>query len=172
MEKIKNLFSKDKKTSNLIFIVFLLVIVLVFMNYILNSDSSSKEKSVITVSSNVIEENMDKRLENVLSKISGVETVSVLVSYSSTEKVIPVYDTKENIDKTTDEDKTSTKTTIEKNVAYEGDSALLESKEVSKASGAIVVVTGTVTEDTKAQIKEAVSFTTGAPIHKIQLFVN
>ena len=172
MNKLKEMLLKDKKTSNLVLILFLLVIVLIFMNYIFNSDDK-EEKSVQTISTDVkSSESIDTRLSNIIAKIDQVESASVLVSYSSTEKIIPVYDTKENVDSTTEQNKTSTKKTVEKTVAYEGNSALLESREQAIATGAVIVVTGNITENTKEQIRNAVSFTTGAPIHRIQIFVN
>ena len=177
MEKIKELLSKDKKTSNLILIVVLLVIVLIATNYIFNDDTNldtniQASNDIVSVSNDDIE----TKLANIISKIDGVESASVMVSFSSTEKIIPVYDTKENIDTTTDEDKTSSKKTVEKTVAYEGEpsskSALLESKETAEATGAIVVVNGILTDNTKLEIKEAVSMVTNVPLHKVQIFVN
>ena len=177
MDKLKELLNKDKKTSNLILILILLVIVLVFMNYIFNSEETSSNVTS-TLSKNIenVEETLETRLANIISKINGVENASVMISYSSTEKVIPVYDTKENIDTTTEDDKTSSKKTVEKTVAYEGEgsnkSALLESKETAEATGAIVVVNGNITEDVKLEIKEAVSLVTDVPLYKVQIFVN
>lgn len=177
MEKLKEMLAKDKKTSNLVLFVVLLVIVLVFMNYIFSSDDSNGNTKEV-LSNNIEEINLDTetKLANIISKINGVDSASVLVTYSSTEKIVPVYDTKENTDTTKEEDKTSTKTTVEKTVAYEDENgnknALLESKETAEATGAIVVVDGNITEDIKSQIKEAVAMVTDVPLHKIQIFVN
>ncbi|MBQ8044026.1 MAG: hypothetical protein IJ272_07780 [Clostridia bacterium] len=177
MDKLKELFNKDKKTSNLILIVILLVIVLIFANYIFNSEENNNSTTSV-LSENVIDtpDSVETRLANIISKIAGVETANVMISYSSTEKIIPVYDTKENIDTTTQEDKTSSKKTVEKTVAYEGEgsskNALLESKETAEATGAIVVVNGTISDNVKLEIKEAVAMVTNVPLHKVQIFVN
>ncbi len=178
MEKLKELLNKDKKMSNLILIAVLLVIVLIFMNYIFNEPEKNSNGTTATLSENIMEssEDIESKLANIIQKIDGVETANVMVSFSSTEKIIPVYDTKENIDTTTDEDKTSSKKTVEKTVAYEGEgsskSALLESKQTAEATGAIVVVNGSITESVKLEIKEAVSMVTSVPLHKVQIFVN
>ena len=177
MDKLKELFNKDKKTSNLILIVILLVIVLIFANYIFNSEENNNSTTSV-LSENVIDtpDSVETRLANIISKIAGVETANVMISYSSTEKIIPVYDTKENIDTTTQEDKTSSKKTVEKTVAYEGEgsskNALLVSKETAEATGAIVVVHGTISDNVKLEIKEAVAMVTNVPLHKVQIFVN
>lgn len=174
MEKLKEILSKDKKTSNLILIVILLVVVLVFMNYTFSeNDGKSSVKQVI--SENVdAKESTETRLSNIICKIEGVETASVMINYSSSEKVIPVYDTKENTDTTNENNKTSSKKTVEKTVAYENDgkTALLESTEQAEATGAIVVVTGSITDATGLEIKEAVSMVTNVPLHKVQIFIN
>jgi len=173
VEKLKELLNKDKKTSNLILIVILLVILLISMNYIFSSEDENKEAASV-LSENVISESnsVETKLSNIISKIEGVESAHVMISYSSTEKVIPVYDTKESVDTTTEEEKTSSKKTVEKTVAYEGENALLESKETAEATGAIIVVSGNVTEDVKLEIKEAVSMVTNVALHKVQIFVN
>lgn len=177
MDKLKEILNKDKKTSNLVLILVLLVILLVASNYIFN-DSKQESGDTSVISENVIDVGgtMEERLSNIISKIKGVNSANVMISYSSTEKIIPVYDTKENIDTTTEEDKTSSKKTVEKTVAYEGEgnskNALLESKQTAEAAGAIVVVTGSITDSVSMEIKEAVSMVTNVPLHKIQIFVN
>ena len=177
MDKLKELLNKDKKTSNLILITILLVIVLIFTNYIFNSDEGNV-KSITTSSDNkeIKNESVEVRLANIISKINGVETANVMISYSSTEKIIPVYDTKENIDTTTEDNRTSSKKSVEKTVAYEGEgsnkNALLESKETAEATGAIVVVNGSVDDNVKLEIKESVSMVTNVPLHKVQVFIN
>lgn len=176
MEKLKELLNKDKKTSNLILIVVLLVIVLIFMNYIFSSEDETKNKQVISENINNTNESVETKLANIINKISGVESTYVMVNYSSTEKIIPVYDTKEDTDTTTENDKTSTKKTVEKTVAYEGEgsnkNALLESTETASLTGAIVVVNGSISEDKKLEIKNAVAMVTNIPLHKVQVFVN
>ena len=178
MDKLKEILNKDKKTSNLILIAILLVIVLIAMNYIFNETDESDKVATATLSANITKSNEDieTKLEKIITKIEGVKAASVMVSFSSTEKIIPVYDTKENIDTTTEQDKTSSKKTTEKTVAYEGEgnnkTALLESRETAEATGAIVVVTGSVTDEIKLDIKEAVSMVTNVSLHKVQVFIN
>lgn len=177
MEKLKEILNKDKKTSNLVVILILLVIVLVAFNNIFNNDTNDKQ-TISALSENVVSatESTETRLAKIISKINGIESANVMISYSSTERIIPVYDTKENVDTTTENDRTSSKKTVEKTVAYEGDgsskNALLESKETAEATGAIVVVNGNIYENTKLEIKAAVAMVTNIPLHKVQIFVN
>ncbi len=179
--KIKELLNKDKRTSNLVLIAILLSVVLIATGYIFDTGEEQ------VVSSNVLSENgynisfndgydLEKKLSNIISKIEGVESADVMISYSTTERIIPVYDVKEDINTVKENVKESTKTTTEKTVAYESKDgskiAIVESKETAAAVGAIVVVSGNITEGVSEDIKEAISFATSVPIHKIQIFIN
>lgn len=173
VEKIKHIFNSDKKTENMVIALALLLVLLFAANYIL-----MPSKEVTTVSSNnVIIENVkstESRLEEILSKINGISEVSVMINYSTTDKVIPVYDVRENIDEETSEGKTSTTSVTEKNVAYQdgenGKIPIVESTELATAQGAIVVASGANVGNNSLKIKEAVSCITGIPIHKITVF--
>lgn len=175
-ERIKDIF-KDKKTSNLVLIVILLTVLLISINVIFNEE----EPQILTqvVSNNVEEitkQDVEQKLSNIISKIKGVESAHVMITYTSTEKIIPVYDTKEDVDTTTEDKKTSTKKTTEKTVAYENEGsskvAIVESRESANATGAIVVVNGSISDITKNEIKEAVCAVTNVPLYKIQVFIN
>jgi len=173
IEKIKHIFNSDRKNENLIILLILLVVLLVAANYILSPDKETIEASSNSV---VIEsvETTEKRLENILSKIDGISDVSVMINYSTTDKVIPVYDIKENIDEEISDGKTSTTSVTEKSVAYQdgtsGKVPIVESTELATAEGAIVVANGVSIGDNASKVKEAVSSITGIPIHKISVF--
>lgn len=187
IDSLCSMFSKDKdkktKTQNLIFLLILLVFALVCIN------SIYKDSTVETIgkeekqeeNSNKIKEasynSTEENLKNILSEISGISEVSVMITYSSEEKMIPVYDIKE--DTTVEEDsdgnvsKTSKKTTTEKTVAYEekdGEKiAIVESKKSPEIIGAIIAAKGIDNTNT-AKIKEAVSNALDIPLHKVEVF--
>lgn len=183
--KLKEILNKDKKTSNLILIVILLVIVLISMNYIFNSETnqtpnnSTNEIQDTSKNTDNLEEystNLEKRLSNILAQINGIKEANVLLTYSTTDKTLPVYDVKEDVSVEKEDSKTSTKTITEKKVAYEdtkeGKEAIVQSKEVATATGAIIALKGEVSGEIISKVKDAVSSITGIPIHKIQIFSN
>lgn len=101
LEKIKNIFkNKEKRVENLVFLLCLLVITLLVINGILK-DKDSKESFENRVGVELAKDidnvefeeknDLEKRLENILSKISGVGDVSVLITYSETSSIVPVY---------------------------------------------------------------------------------
>ena len=187
LDLLCSMFSKDKdkktKTQNLIFLLILLVFTLVCIN------SIYKDKSVETIgkekmteeNSNKIEQSRyndtEENLKSILSEINGDSEVSVMITYSSEEKIIPVYDVKE--DTTVEENsdgnvsKTSKKTTTEKTVAYEENSgkktAIVESKKSPEIIGAIIAAKG-VDSVSITKIKDAVSNALDIPLHKVEVF--
>lgn len=181
------MFSKDKdkktKTQNLVFLVILLTFALICINNIYKQDttptlSENKEKQDIsnkTETSNY--NNIEQNLKNILSQISGVSDVSVMITYSSKEQMIPVYDVKEDttIEEDSDGDvsKTSKKTTTEKTVAYEeidGQKvAIVESKKSPDIIGVIIAAKG-IDGSNMIKIKEAVSNSLNIALHKVEVF--
>lgn len=86
-EKIKSIFgSKDKKVENLIFLLIILIITLLAMNSILKEESKEKEVTNLVgaelAKADDVSSSLEKRIESILSKISGVGDVSILLTYA------------------------------------------------------------------------------------------
>ncbi len=180
LQTIKSIASnKEKRVENLILVIVLLVIILVASKFIFsNSDTkndmssnsttstdninSSEESNKTSTSSNELE----NKLETILSQISGISDVSVVLTYSQDTKQNPVYNTKEQ--------ENSGQKTTEKSVAYneEGSkkTAIIETVEMPKIEGAIIVAKGASTVEIKSKIATAVSSLTDVPVYKIQVF--
>lgn len=178
LETIKNI-TKDKKrkTENLILLIVLLVVLLISINYIFSGDKSnstntnqniiaSKEASDISNNKNLNDNSLEDKLEDILSKISGISEVSVVLSYSKDTKQNIVYNVAE-------EEKNGGKVT-EKQVAYNEEdgnkTAIVESVEMPIVEGAIVVAKGASSVDIKSRIASAISAVTNLPVYKIQVF--
>ena len=121
--KIKNLIEKktngdNKKTiENLVVFLILLVITVVSINLIWGKSNQNKEKQkndesykvlaetqTSSNNSQTVEYNLEKELENILSKISGVGKVQVLVTYSQTSTVVAMSNSTTNTSKTEETD--------------------------------------------------------------------
>ena len=122
-DKLKNfLIHKEnepnkKKIENLVVFIIILIITIIVINVIWNgdkennntkSDSNKKLAETKQGTNNTGEDtinNEDKLvmdLEEILSKINGVGTVKVMVTYAETSKTIPVYN-EENSQESTEE---------------------------------------------------------------------
>ncbi len=181
LETLKNIAKdKNKRTENLIVLIVLLVIILISMKYIFPSNNSTKTNTQsnsnnTSTNSNInssntsnktVSSDLENKLSTVLSQISGISDVSVVVTYSKDTTTTPVYNTKE-------QEKSGEKTT-EKTVAYNQDgnnkTAIIESVELPKVEGAIVVAKGADSVDMKSKIASAISNLTNVPVYKIQVF--
>ncbi len=187
LDTFLSMFSKEKdkktKTQNLIFLVILLVFALICINNMSSNslvETSSKSKEIAQSSNNLETSNyndIEENLKNILSQINNVSDVSVMLTYSSNEKMIPVYDIKEDTtieeNSNGNETNTSKKTTTEKTVAYEevdGQKvAIVESKNSPKVIGAIITANG-IDSSNVSKIKEAVSNALDIPVYKVEIF--
>lgn len=175
ISKLKHILDSDKKTQNLVLGLCLLAVLLFVASSCLEDN---EDKDVIDVSSNNVTvesaSSTEEKLEQILSEIAGVSEVSVMINYSTTDKIIPVYDVKENTDEEKSEGRTSITSVTEKSVAYKdgtsGKTPIVESTELATAVGAIVVAKGATDENNVSKIKEAVACVTGIPLYKITVF--
>ena len=176
LETIKNITKdKEKRTQNLVLLVILLVILLISINLIFDKNSNNEsnitkkaenDENVSSVSNNIDQTDLEKKLENILSQISGISDVSVVLTYSQDTKQNVVYNTKEEI-----KDGNSSK---EASVAYNETSgsktAIIESVELPKIEGAIVVAKGANSVEIRSKIASAISSVTNIAAYKVQVF--
>lgn len=116
-EKIKQLLNKEgdnkKKVENLVFLLVILIITIIAINYIWK-DKESEDNTITKVTSkqlaNTYNEEIDNeitledKLENILGEINGAGEVKVLLTYSESNKIVPVFNKTEKSTDTTEED--------------------------------------------------------------------
>ena len=200
-DKLKELINPEegdknnkKKIENLVFFVVILIVTIVIINIIWNGDKdSSNDKGIqndtskqlantntssIEVSSNTANE-LEIKLEEILSKIQGVGEVKVFINYSESSEMIPMYN--EN-SKTSNTEETDTsggtrkieETDSQKEIIYEesdGEKTVITQKIVEpQIEGAIITAKGAGSAEVKTSIIQAVEAVTGLATHKIQVF--
>ena len=200
-DKFKNMFAQKegenskKRLENIAVFIVILVITLIVINVIWNSDDENNSNTQTadpnkrlaessqdtnSVYNEVSTENdMVKDLEDILSKISGVGNVKVMITYAETSKTMPVYNeesTEENTEETDSEGGTRkvTQTDVRKEVVYEesdNETKLITQSVVSPTiEGAIITAEGANDPTVKTNIIQAVGAVTGLATHKIQVF--
>ena len=113
LNKIKEKFkpkegeNNKRKIENLVLFVIILIVTIVAINYIWNGDNNksdtttndasgkrlASEENIITNDATTSSsDGIEEKLENILSNIKGVGEVKVLITYSQTSRVIPMYD--------------------------------------------------------------------------------
>ena len=194
-EKIKELVEKktsrnNKKTiENLVVFLVLLIITIISINLIWGKDTK-KEKQVPSENSprvlaenlndgNIPEEqeyNLEKKLEDILTKISGVGKVQVLVTYSESSSVVAMRNETRSTSKTEENDSAGGTRKVElidenKEIIVDSDNnPITEKITMPKVEVAIILAEGGDNATIKANIVQAVSAVTGLATHKIQVF--
>ena len=186
IERIKNIFcNKEKRVENLVSFWIILIITLIFINKILKDDDSTKktdyvnETGVELASSENVKtssDELEKKLENILKKVNGVGNVSVLLTYSESGSVIPIYNISQSTSTTEEKDTSGGTRTIvsednKKDVITDSSSNIVTEKKVMpKIEGAIITAQGAKDPNIKSNIISAVEAVTGLANHKIQVF--
>lgn len=186
MDKLKKIFEekdKNKKIENLVAFLIILVITLIIINNIIKDDDKKEETDYTSAElaksvqyDNNDSNNLEKRLEEILSKLDGVKDVSVLITYSESSTIVPMYNENKKTSTTEETDQAGGKRTIqsednEKNVVTGSDSNPITQKNITpKIEGAIIAAQGASNATVKANIISAVEAVTGLATHKIQVF--
>ena len=126
--------NNKKKVENLVVGILILIVTVIAINTIL-SDNSNKQESkntnattntAVTQTEQANSESLEDRLKNILSKIDGVGKVDVLISYSESSQIVPMYN--ENIKETSTEEQDEsggtrviTENDVQKDVIYQED---------------------------------------------------
>lgn len=200
-DKLKGLIKKDnnegegndkRKIENIVFFIVLLVVTIVIINTIWNGNKqttkqennvNTKQLALQEQEKNNIElntaEELEKKLENILSKIEGVGNVKVCINYSESSEVVAMFNENSKVS-TTEETDTSggirkiQQTDSQKDIVYKednGEKTPITKKVIQpKIEGAIITAKGANNANTKSNIIQAVEAVTGLATHKIQVF--
>ena len=199
-DKIKSLIDKEqdegqeknkKKIENLIFFAIVLIITVIAINIIwsdkketnkeINNTSSKQLASQLDNNTEVLENSSDleKKIENILTKIQGVGEVKVFINYSETSEVVAMYNENSKVSNTEETDTSGgirkiQETDTQKDIVYQednGEKTPITKKVVSpKIEGAIITAKGASNATVKTNIIQAVEAVTGLATHKIQVF--
>ncbi len=180
--------NNKKKIENLVFLIIILIVTILIINFILKTDKSSikEEKLTSKVLANAdisddetLGSDTQKQLEKILSTIKGVGKVNVYISYSESSKTIAMYDEKTTTSSTEETDssgglRNTTSTQTQKDVIFsekDGSQVPMTQKVIMPTiEGAIITAQGAKNANVKTNIVNAVKSATGLSIDKIQVF--
>lgn len=182
-----------KKIENLVFFVVVLIVTIVVINIIWNgkckttkqeNNTTSKQLATTVQNNNMpstiqTTDDIEEKLENILSKIQGVGDVKVCINYSESSEVVAMYNETSKVSNTEEADTSGgtrkiQETDSQKEIVYQeenGEKMPITTKVVQpKIEGAIITAKGASNANTKANIIQAVEAVTGLATHKIQVF--
>lgn len=192
--KDSKLDGKDgRKIENLVVFAIILIITIIVINVIWNGDEkkstkdTTKDYSKKLASNTTTEEtsevcessDLEKKLENILSKIQGVGKVKVFINYSQSSETVAMYNENSKVSQTEETDTSGGKRVIEstdsqKDIVFKeenGEKIPITQKIIQpKIEGAIITAQGANDATTKSNIMQAVEAATGIATHKIQVF--
>ena len=202
--KLKNIIKQEenpegnnkKKIENLVFFIVVLIITIVVINVIWNGNkkTNNQETNIVNkklaesqdtpsgtseLQSNNIQNELESKLEKILSKIQGVGEVQVCINYQESAEVVAMYNENSKTSSTEETDTSGGTRKIEeidtqKDIIYKennGEKTPITKKVIQpKIEGAIITAKGANNAETKTNIIQAVEAVTGLATHKIQVF--
>lgn len=184
-EETKN----KKKIENIVVLVLVLIVTLVIINVIWKGDTNSKSDTKtenytgsILASNNEQENNgteLERKLENILGTIKNVGKVNVLLNYSESSSLVPLYNESTTTSSTEEGDSTGgtrnvTETETKKDVVFSENSGeknpVTQKTQMPTIQGAIITAEGASDANVRTNIVNGVCAITGLSIDKIQVF--
>ena len=186
--------NNKRKIENLVFLVIILIITVVIINYVWSGEKSSNKNvtnsagkqlatannnQTLTSNQNSNSDSLEEKLEDILSKIEGVGSVKVFINYSESSETVAMYNENSKTSTTEETDKSGgtrkvEQTDSQKEVIYQeqnGTKTPIVQKTVEpKIEGAIITAKGAGDINVKTSIIQAVEAATGLATHKIQVF--
>ena len=199
-EEGEQIGNDKRKIENLVFFIVVLIITIVIINVIWNGNDKKQNKEITndtskqlaTINGNNTNQNvatsqnementqvLEKKLEDILSKIQGVGEVSVCINYSESSEVVAMYNENSKTSTTEESDDSGGTRKIEEtdkqnDVIYQendGTKTPITAKIIKpKIEGAIITAQGVNDANVKNNIIQAVEAVTGLATHKIQVF--
>ena len=187
LKKIKGEKTNNKKKiENLVSLIIILIITVIIMNRIWNGDTQKTEEnkiegntSVLATEEDTTKEELEKKLENILSTVKGVGEVNVFINYSESSSIEPLYDETTTTSTTEEGDSSGgtrnvTETETQKDVVFSEKSGnkepVTQKTTMPVIQGAIVTAEGAEDVTVKTNIISAVGAVTGLSIDKVQVF--
>ena len=186
LKKMGDENDKKRNIENIIVFIIILIITVLIINVMWSSNDKKTEnksedttKVLAQATSNSEKDDLETRLEDILASIDGVGKVKVLIKYSESSSVVPMYNetTSESTTKETDGDganKDVKETESKREIVYTDENGknapITEKVTMPVIEGAIVTAQGAGNANIKTSIVSAVEAVTGLAVHKIQVF--
>ncbi len=184
MDKLISKFklgNNKKQIENIVIFIILLIIVIIVINNLFAETSKdiNEDNKVNVVSDDLKNDELERKLENILSLMSGVGNARVMVSYSNTIEQIPMYDVSEKNTTIKEQDvnggkRETTEISNEQNIIYEEQNSskipAIKQTIMPEVIGVIVIAEGANNSVIKENIKNAVEAVVNISPNHIQVF--
>ena len=172
MQKISE-FLKNisyKKNKNSLFIILLIGVMLLLFNKTFLNDTKH-EKDIKKTDYEIMDGDIEEKLEGILEKIDGAGRVSVMVTYENSKEYVTVSDTKSSVSNEGGDNKKNI--SDEKNtvmVKKSGEQTPFIKNEINpQIRGVLVVCDGAKNDQIKLNLKKAVCAALNTKMHKVEI---
>ena len=190
MIKLKYQGKPDKKKiESLVVLVIILIVTLIAINLIWSGDSNSKNNKAeedglgykrlaeyVSDDNESTEDELETKLEGILSKMEGVGKVSVMITYSKGSEIVPMQNETSKVSSTQETDSDGGTRVIEETdktteIVYSNGTTIETQTVINPVvKGAIVIAEGASNATVKSNIVSAVEAITGLATYKVQVF--
>lgn len=181
MKKINELFNDEekKKLKPLIFlagICILCLIVIAIMPDGKKEENVSTDSEVKTSASETENKDLEDKLTEILSKINGAGDLDVMITFQSSEEIVPAYNSNTTTETTKEQDssggeRTTTSSTQNKTMitSNSNDPVILKTSE-AEIKGVIVVASGANDPKVKELLYDAVKTSLQISGHQVEIY--
>ncbi len=191
MQMIKSKYqgkADKRKIENLIIFIVVLIITLIAINTIWKEDSKNKDETkedslgyktladYVSNDNESTEDELEAKLEGILSKMEGVGKVSVMITYSKGSEIVPMQNETSKTSSTQENDSDGGTRIIEETdktteIIYSNGTTIETQTVINPiVKGAIVIAEGASNATVKSNIVSAVEAITGLATYKVQVF--
>ena len=181
--KNENCKDKKKQIENIVVFIIILIITVLIINNIWSKEENEEDvidsSKVLAKTDSSQQDKLEDNLEDILASINGVGKVKVLIKYSESSTVVPMYN--ETVSQSTTQEKDGDgrnkdikETESKKEIVYTDENGynkpITEKVVMPVIEGAIVSAEGAGNANVKTSIVSAIEAVTGLAVHKIQVF--
>ena len=184
LKKLSELFNdgQKKKLKPLIALACICILALIAISVI---PQNKKQETSNTVSTNAKtqasseeseKEDLESKLTEILSKINGAGDVDVMITFESSEEIVPAYNSNTTTETTKEQDssggeKTTTSSTENKTMitSNSNEPVVLKTSE-AKIKGVIVVASGASDPKVKELLYDAVKTSLQISVHQVEIY--
>ncbi|WP_317367173.1 hypothetical protein [uncultured Tyzzerella sp.] len=182
MKSIREIFKDKKNYYSILTAIFLSILLLILSDNFLKSNKKEKtnidykgQSINLDEDKNSYEAQLEKRLENILSKVQGVGNIDVMITLENGKEIVTKEDKVKENSTTNEEALNGDKRQIISDkeqistVKISGDEPLILKELTPKISGVLIVAQGGGNIDVKNMLIKSASALLGVEIHKIEV---
>ena len=181
MKKLNELFNdtEKKKLKPLIILSGICIVVLLVMTFMpdkVEKETSAQRETKTQETSESEKKDLESKLTEILSKINGAGDVDVMITFESSEEIVPAYNSNTTTETTKEQDssggeRTTTSSTQNKTMitSNSNEPVVLKTSE-AKIKGVIVVASGASNQKVKQLLYDAVKTSLQISGHQVEIY--